>query len=149
MNVRLKKVQKNDAGIIVKWRNENKQFFPEQPDFTVGSQNHWFTNTYMYDPTDHYYIVSADGTPVGTIAIDSQSGQIGRVLLGNKNFARKGVMSEALDLLTSTHRGPGSAWLRVLKDNTGAIEFYERNGFKPVRASYQYPDMLVMELNER
>ena len=60
MNVRLKKVQKNDSGLIVKWRNENKEFFPDQPDFTVGSQVNWFVNTYLLDPADHYYIVVAD-----------------------------------------------------------------------------------------
>lgn len=142
MNVQLKRVTQADTSLIVKWRNENKEFFPEQPGFTVTSQNHWYFNKHLYDPADNYFVVMVNKRSVGTIACNARTSEIGRVLLGNKDFARTGVMSEALKQIRATF---GHTWLRVLKANTGAIGFYQRNGYTVTRESYTHSDMWIME----
>ena len=128
MDVRLRKVRFTDAPYIVAWRNANKEFFTTQADFTLASHGHWFWETYMMDPADHFYMVLADGEGVGTIGFNSRTREVGRVLLGDKRCERRGVMTEALRQLMQAF-GPGRYWLRALRGNRTAIRFYRRNGF--------------------
>lgn len=141
MNIRLRKVTEHDDRMIVNWRNRNAEFFPPQEPLSLSSHLVWYFNTYAYDPSDHYFIVTADGASVGTIAINTSTFEIGRVLLGDKNYARTGVMTEALRLLIEAHYA-GYYWLQVLRNNERAIAFYERNGFF---ATKELNGMLKME----
>jgi RimJ/RimL family protein N-acetyltransferase len=124
----LKKVTEYDGPLIVKWRNANREYFPPQPAFSTYSQNRWYWDQYLTDPADHYYMVLAGRMPVGTISFNSKTNEIGRVLLGEKEYACQGVMSEALKQLMGSFN-MGRYWLRVLKGNGAAIAFYDRNGF--------------------
>lgn len=135
VNVSLRKVTEADELLILQWRNENSEFFPVQPEFSIFSHRDWYRNTYVHDPADHYYTVleTTDGDyPVGTIAFNSKTYEIGRVLLGDKWFKRKGIMSEALAQLIEAFPAD-RYWLRVKADNDAAIRFYEKNGFHGVK----------------
>jgi len=143
MDISLRKVTDVDGILIVKWRNENKQYFGAQENISLVGHLKWYRNTYLYDPTDHYFMVYADGMRAGTISYNSCSQEIGRVLLGNKSFARKGVMTEAMLEIRRAFLSR-RYWLKVLTTNTGAIEFYERCGFE---RKGSVKDMTVMELN--
>jgi RimJ/RimL family protein N-acetyltransferase len=80
------------------------------------------------DLTDNYFMVLADGSPVGTISINTVSREIGRVMLGYKKWAREGIMGEALEQLISTF-GYDSYYLKVLAGNQAAIDFYKKHDF--------------------
>lgn len=129
MDVTLRKVTENDSLDIIGWRNENAQYFPPV-DHELCLHDHvaWFRRTYLLDPADHYYMVCADQRSVGTIAYNSATGELGRVLLGEKRFARQGVMSAAIGEIEETF-APEWMWLYVLPDNKVAIRFYEKYGF--------------------
>jgi RimJ/RimL family protein N-acetyltransferase len=135
VNVSLRKVRLTDFYCIAGWRNANAEFFPEQRKFTELNQYAWFTDVYAHDPADHYYMVleTTDGDyPVGTIAFNSKTYEIGRVLLGDKQFERRGIMSEALAQLIEAFP-VGRYWLRVKEGNDAAVRFYEKNGFYGVK----------------
>lgn len=127
--VTLRKVTESDAHLLVRWRNENKNWFPPQPDFTLGGQYRWFWDKYLTNPHDHYFLVCVgDRKPVGTMSIDSRTHEIGRVMLGDTSYARKGVMSAALRELRLAF--PARSYcLQVLSSNVRAIAFYRKNGF--------------------
>ncbi len=137
MSVRLRKMTVDDAGLVVRWRNNNAPFFPPRLDpLTRNEHLRWFHSVYEYDPADHYYIVCEGYAPVGTIAFNSRTCEIGRVMLGAKSFERKGVMSEALDQLVKAFHSNHRYSLKVLETNTAAIAFYRRNYFVPFRNNY-------------
>jgi len=140
--VALRKVMAEDASLLVKWRNENSRYFPPGPRLTHASHLSWFTATYLTDLHDHLYLVLADGRPAGTIGlrVTGVSGEIGRVLLGDRSVARHGIMSGALKLLMDGWQ-LRHYFLRVLPGNRAAIAFYARNGF---RTSAVDGDFLVM-----
>jgi RimJ/RimL family protein N-acetyltransferase len=54
------------------------------------------------------------------------------VLLGDKQFERRGIMSEALAQLIEAFP-VGRYWLRVKEGNDAAVRFYEKNGFYGVK----------------
>ena len=133
MDIRLRKIRFTDAPHLIQWRNENKEYFPPQPDFTLASHAHWFWEIHAYDPADHMFMVlvmdGGEEEGAGTIAFNSRTREIGRVLLGDKRYERQGIMSQALRLIMEAFGG-GPYWLNVRKDNATAIAFYEKNGFK-------------------
>ena len=144
MNVKLKKVTESDAGLIVKWRNENKEYFGTQEGIDRAGHRWWYANTYLYDLFDNYYMVYADGQPVGTISMNTCTHEIGRVLLGYKKFARQGIMGEALEQVMSAHY---NYWyiLNVLESNQDAIAFYRKHDFAISRYHSPRPGMALME----
>ena len=130
MTVTLRKARPDDAEMLVAWRNENASAFPPAEPLTIARHRDWW-DRYELDPSDHLYIVCAGGVPAGcmSLTIRAGTGEIGRVILGDKTLARHGVMSAALTALTAAYGLP-AYWLRVQPGNTPAIRFYERNGFR-------------------
>ena len=131
MTVTLRKAGPADGGLLVAWRNENASAFPPGEPLTLSRHRDWWSGVYELDPSDHLYIVCAGGTPAGcmSLTIRAGSGEIGRVILGDKTRARAGIMSAALASLTAAYGLP-AYWLRILPGNTTALRFYERNGFR-------------------
>lgn len=138
-DVRLRKLGAEYLDLVADWRNAHAEFFPPQPPFTWEGQVRWFEGAYANDPSDHMFIVFADDEPTGTIAINSRTREIGRVLLGVDSYERQGVMSEALRQLCEAFGG-GYAWLKVLASNHRAIRFYKRNGFSKIEDSPRVPE---------
>jgi RimJ/RimL family protein N-acetyltransferase len=128
MGTGLRKAAEADALLLAAWRNQNAAAFPYGPPVTAASHARWWRDRYVNDPWDHLYVVTEDGRPAGTVGYRPDTGETGRVLLGDKSLARTGVMSRALALLDAGY-GPGPRWLRVLEGNTAAIAFYESNGY--------------------
>lgn len=131
--VRLRKITERDAPLLIKWRNANAAAFP--PRYQVLSDHEhdtWYYNQYLFDPADQMFMVLYSGVPVGTIALrlgtTGQPHEIHRVMLGEKNYANRGIMSAALVKLMETY-GKGWYELEVLTTNISAIAFYEKNGF--------------------
>ena len=130
MTVTLRKACWADVMLLVRWRNENASAFPTAEPLTIARHRHWWER-YERDPSDHLYMVCVDGISAGcmSLTIRAGTGEIGRVILGDKTLARHGVMSAALTALTAADGLP-AYWLRVRPGNTAAVRFYERNGFR-------------------
>lgn len=131
MPVSLRKIAEADTPLLVKWRNENKQFFPPQPDWTLESHLEWFREKYQADPSDNMFMVLLDGKPIGCIAmtIRNGEGELERMILGEKELARGGKMRDAFRQLMDAY-GLDRYWLRIYPWNEVTINFHKRNGFK-------------------
>lgn len=138
--MRLRFIEGYDTRRIVEWRNTNAEYFPSQEPWTEESHLHWYAQ-YLADATDFMYMVGLDdGTPVGTIGITSHGEgnyEIGRVMLGERELSPPGIMSQALQEVIKRHEG-GHYWLKVIKGNSRAVRFYEKNGFKHVTDDSMY-----------
>lgn len=129
MSIVLKPLHYNNLELVRKWRNENRNFFIHNEIISSEGHKRWY-NQYKTDPTDTIFIIYNNKQPIGTISLSfSDHGvEIGRVILGEKEFSRKGIMGVALELLISKINNK-RIFLKVLKTNTIAINFYKKHNF--------------------
>jgi RimJ/RimL family protein N-acetyltransferase len=143
MDVQLEKLHYALLEVVRVWRNANADFFGDTQPISRNMQQEWF-DSYIVDPSDHMYAVIIDDVlPVGTIGIRSDTREIQRVMLGAKEYARTGLMSQALNMLMKAY-GPGDFFLYVKQDNDKAIEFYRKNGFNRTVSVRPRPGMVSM-----
>lgn len=130
--VSLREITADAAPLIVKWRNDpaNARWFPKQEPWTVSGHCAWYRDVYLTDPSQNLYLVCRNDVPVGTVgmSIRKGSGEVERVMLGDKSLAHGGIMREGLRQLMGAY-GLERYWLRVMPDNEIAIRFYEGLGF--------------------
>jgi perosamine synthetase len=136
----LSKCHKNDFELLEKisrWRNENVEVYPTQFVSTLESTKAWLKDR-LLDSEGRilFLVVDNTGKVVGHIGFndclnDNQSFEIDNVIKGEQEIP-KGVFSQALNALLEWARktiNENSFNLRVMKDNTHAIQFYEKIGF--------------------
>jgi RimJ/RimL family protein N-acetyltransferase len=128
--ISLKQIEACDTPWIVHWRNANKEWFPAQPDLTATSHRRWFDETYQCDPSQNVYIVMLNGVGIGMVGmtIKDGKGELERMVLGEKQFARGGYMRTAMRMLMDAY-GLEHYWLRVMPHNDRTIAFHKKNGF--------------------
>ena len=138
--ISLRKITEADAPLLVRWRNENVEFFPSG--IILEEHLSWFQG-YLKNPSDNMFIVLLDDMPIGCLSmtIKDGRGELGRVIMGDKTAIRKGFMGEAFRQLMNAYGLP-LYWLKVYSWNMVAIRFYEHNGFKAIRTEGEY---LIME----
>jgi RimJ/RimL family protein N-acetyltransferase len=131
MAVTLREIQEPDADLLVRWRNENAQWFPAGAPFTVAGHVAWYRSSYLTDPSQQMYMVVLDGYPVGVVGmtIRDGSGELERMILGDKARTRGGLMRQGMRQLMAAY-GLEHYWLRVMPDNEVTISFHKRNGFR-------------------
>ena len=138
----LRPLRGTEAAMVLQWRNENRSAFLH--DEVISEQEHlvWMRK-HLDDPDDLTFVIWAGDQPVGTIGVCFAAGrrELARVMLGDRSFARQGVMSEAISLLMRLY-GSQRWWLRVREDNPSAIAFYEATGW---RRGETHDGCLVME----
>ena len=146
--VELRKLRKNDLKMLRFWRNANRKFFFNKDVVSPKMQINWYYDRYLKNPNDTIYIVLYKNVPVGTLAMikhDNGELEIGRVMLGEKKYARKGIMGKALELLLKLYEENNTDmkrfFLEVIRTNKSAIEFYEKHGFKQIE---EKADEIVM-----
>jgi RimJ/RimL family protein N-acetyltransferase len=131
--VHLQKIGAFDAPWIVKWRNDpaNSRWFPKQEPWTTQGWRAWFSEQYLRDPSQQMFTVVLNGNGIGTIGVNTRggTGEIGRMMLGDKDVARGGHMREAAKLMMSA-LGLEYWWLEVMPDNVACIKFWQRMGFE-------------------
>lgn len=121
----------------MRWRIANQQFYASQPKITEESFRTWLINHVFKKTRFLFWVLDTQGRPIGHIGLyrfHGDSCEIDNALRGIKR--EKGRMSEALKSLikwTFKNIPINVLYLRVLSDNTHAIEFYKKNGFIPVR----------------
>jgi len=127
----LRKAEHADAHELVKWRNENREWFPPGPLLTLEDHIAWFEQEYELNPADNMYMIGVLGVGyIGTVSliVSYGRGEISRVILGEKQHARKGYMQVAIQMLMAAY-GLEFYWLRVKAENYPAIKLYEKLGF--------------------
>lgn len=124
------------------WRNENRFYFINQEIITPNMQKKWFAQ-YQKNPNDTVYIVYFESKSVGVISVVKigDAIKIGRLMLGDKSYKKRGIMGEALEKIITKNKDK-KIFLEVLKNNSIAISFYRKNKFKVVE---EKDKSLVME----
>lgn len=119
-----------DTRRLVAWRNENSYAFPPEDLLTVDKHLDWYEEFYLTDPARVICMVLADNKAVGTIGLTIRhgKGEIGNMILGDKNYSRQGVMQEAVKQMLKAF-DLDHYWLKVLPDNIACIRFYQKLGF--------------------
>lgn len=138
VNMKLKPLTKSYLELLRLWRNQNRKFFLSQKLITKKAQQKWY-KTYKANPNDKIYIVFYQNIPVGSIGttISKNRVEIGRVMLGEKKWERRGIMGEALEKVISWFKNK-KIFLRVLCENQRAISFYKKHGFKVMAKEKNY-----------
>jgi len=149
MTVTVRKIRPGDSPLLVKWRNENAKYFPAQPDWTEVTHGRWYRDVYERDPSQAMFVAELDGRPVGCLAmtIRDGKGELERMILGEKDLARGGVMRAAFRQVMDAY-GLEHYWLRVFPWNAVTIGFHQRNGFE-ITGRTGDGEYLVMEKHGR
>lgn len=115
--------------LLRRWRNQNRFFFIHQQTITKRIQKNWFKR-YKEDPHDTIYIVYYQFSPVGVLGVTEYRDEIeiGRLMLGDKRYEKRGIMTGALELIISKYRHK-KLFLKVIKTNVIAQKFYNKNKF--------------------
>jgi len=114
------------------WRNDNKDAFFYNKVINKKEQIEWFEG-YLKRIDDHLYIIEYQNNDIGCIGYRPFEDYIElyNVILGNKKYLRKGLMSKALRLLVKIIGK--EVIVRIVKNNKKAIAFYTKNGFKEIK----------------
>ena len=139
-HIAIRKLRVQDLETLRIWRNENRKYFYDSKLISKETQVKWFIQNYKNNPNDTIYIVSYKSKPVGALGLikRGKDHELGRVMLGVKRFARRGVMGEAMEKLLNNLKersGKQRVILEVIKTNTPAIKFYELHKFNKVSAN--------------
>ena len=147
----LRSMTKDDADLIIKWRNseEVRSRFIYQALFTRQSHERWIETMVNTGKVVQMIICLKDGdVPVGSVYIRDidtthHKGEYG-IFIGEAEARGKGIGTRAAKLMTayafrelSLHR----LFLRVFADNVRAIRSYEKAGF--VREAYLRDDVCI------
>jgi RimJ/RimL family protein N-acetyltransferase len=123
--------------LICQWREENPVGFANRFPGTPKKTENWIDNILLPREDRILFMVHAlDNTPIGHLGFSSfdyvaKSCEIDNVVRGKKEF--KGLLSLATKTLIDwgkRYLGLQEIYLKVLSDNSHAITFYERLGFK-------------------
>lgn len=111
------------------WRNNNRKHFINAAVISKAEHLVWFRSLPIR--LTKFYIVKLNQIDIGTISVSQINDfeiEIGNVLVGERRFARKGIIGEALEQIID--RFPEKTFiLHVLKKNLSAIKFYKKHRF--------------------
>lgn len=128
--IHLEKISHDTIHLMRKWRNHDHMSFRDRNLITHNQQEEWYIK-YLSDLNYWYFIVYFGNVPIGSIGlsrIDTDEAHIESLILGDKSYSRRGLMSDALEQMMTIF--PFKKYsLKVLKNNLVAIEFYKKNGF--------------------
>jgi len=144
--VRLRPLEQNDLAVIAMWRNNAlDDFFSPWP-IAVSEQARWYER-YVNSGRDRLFIIETQEQPlitpgkdtpkiqwrpVGTIGLNDvnlhhQVGEIGQVLIGDKDDRKKGYMNDALKVMVEfafKEANINRLYVEVFADNQEAVTFY-------------------------
>ena len=113
------------------WKNENRQYFFNKNIISSKDQAKWFNN-FLKKEDDYIFMVKYGDSSIGCIGFRLLSGVIDiyNVILGDKQYMSKGIMSFVLTLMCSFifDNYKNDKTVRVLLDNP-ARKWYKKNNF--------------------
>lgn len=133
------------------WRRENPEGFANSFEVTNKRTEYWLDKILLEREDRILFVVySTNNQPVGhlgcsTFNFEQRSCEIDNVVRGIKD-SYKGMMTHALNTLIFWIQRTlkvDHVFLRVLKDNTHAVKFYEKNGFTKKH------DIPLFKINEK
>lgn len=137
MNVKIRKITKNDTANIIKWRNniEVLKYFIDQRLLTEETHNNWLTN-YVEKGLVEQFIICWDNIDVGSVFLKNidnihKYAEYG-IFIGDTCCRGMGVGSKASKLILEFGFNSlklDEIYLRVRSNNTKAIKVYEKLGF--------------------
>lgn len=147
-NINLRSITRNDIEKIRIWKNRYRKFFFHNKLITKEEQTKWF-ESYLKRENDFIFIISFGKEDIGCIGfrdIDKVI-DIYNLILGNKKFGGRGVMSNANRLMCSLimDNYNRDITVKVLKINP-AINWYLKNNFYEIDRSDIYL-LLKLDIN--
>lgn len=102
MRVRLRLPKATEHQLLVRWRNENEEFFFSDQPIMLADHIGWYTRV-REDETQCFFVIEADALPVGTIGLQCidrahQRAEYGRFLIRPER-RRQGIGSLAMCIL--------------------------------------------------
>lgn len=136
--VTIRPITYDDTENIVKWRNSeyvNSRFIDRRL-FTKESHEAWL-KTYVEAGKAAQFIILLNGEAVGSVYLrdidpDKKEAEYG-IFIGEESARGKGVGTKSAKLILKyafEELGLKKIFLRVFKDNPGAVRSYEKAGFK-------------------
>ena len=148
--IKLKPMSDQDYHLMRIWRNADRYSFINPEIITHEMHENWYKHFKATKSQVHYIIYHGD-TPIGGIGLDGlvpgKSAEISRVVLGDKRYARKGMMGEALETMMAMH-GKLDYHLKALADNTPAVNFYKKHGFKEVERNINHRGISIVRMKK-
>ena len=113
-----------DAAIEL-WRRTWQQHYPR---FDFTERLPWWRSRWRDElvPTASITVAERDGTLIGFVTVDRQSGYIDQVVVAPEQWGSD--VAHAL-IEEAKHLSPDGLHLKVNSDNARAIRFYEKEGF--------------------
>ena len=136
--VTIRPITYDDTENVVRWRNSeyvNSRFIDRRL-FTKESHEAWLKN-YVETGKVAQFIILLNGEPVGSvylrdIDLDKKEAEYG-IFIGEESARGKGVGTESAKLILKyafDELKLEKLFLRVFKNNPGAVRSYEKAGFK-------------------
>lgn len=136
--VTIRPITYDDTDNIIKWRNSeyvNSRFIDRRL-FTKESHEAWL-KTYVETGKAAQFIILLDGEAVGSVYLrdidqDKKEAEYG-IFIGEESARGKGVGTKSAKLILKyafEELELEKIFLRVFKDNPGAVRSYEKAGFK-------------------
>ena len=138
--VTIRPITYDDTENIIKWRNSeyvNSRFIDRRL-FTKESHEAWL-KTYVEAGKAAQFIILLNGEAVGSvylrdIDLDTKEAEYG-IFIGEEGARGKGVGTKSAKLILKyafEELNLEKIFLRVFKDNPGAVRSYEKAGFKKI-----------------
>ena len=162
--LRLRSVSVSDAEEILKWRfsSENYNYFYEFFPISLDNNIKWIQNILTKNTEINCIIEKYDeNIPIGMISLvdidmRSRKCELGRVLIGDIKYRKKGYGKRSICLLLEYafyHLNINKVYCEVFAENKNAVSLYKRIGFsedgyfiKHIFKNGCYKDILHMSL---
>ncbi|MBN1405026.1 MAG: GNAT family N-acetyltransferase [Candidatus Omnitrophica bacterium] len=133
--IMLRSAKMKDSEKLRRWKNKNSKYFFHKNIIKKAQQIKWMKD-YFSDKNNFMFIIKYKNTEIGCIGFRKRSdgADIYNVILAHNGLARKGLMTEALNLLFGfikiRFKNIGKVYVKVLKSNKVAVLWYKKNCFK-------------------
>ena len=161
--VTIRPITYDDTEDIIRWRNSDfvRSRFIDQRLFTKESHEYWLKN-FVETGKVAQFIILLDGKGVGSVYLrdidpDERSAEYG-IFIGEESARGKGVGTKSARLILEyafCEIKLEKIFLRVYKDNAGAVKSYEKAGFvsngkiENIEVNGKKRDVIFMELEKK
>lgn len=161
--VTIRPITYDDTEDIIRWRNSDfvRSRFIDQRLFTKESHEYWLKN-FVETGKVAQFIILLDGKGVGSVYLrdidpEERSAEYG-IFIGEESARGKGVGTKSARLILEyafCELKLEKIFLRVYKDNAGAVKSYEKAGFvsngkiENIEVNGEKRDVIFMELEKK
>ena len=161
--VTIRPITYDDTEDIIRWRNSDfvRSRFIDQRLCTKESHEYWLKN-FVETGKVAQFIILLDGKGVGSVYLrdidpDERSAEYG-IFIGEESARGKGVGTKSARLILEyafCELKLEKIFLRVYKDNAGAVKSYEKAGFvsngkiENIEVNGEKRDVIFMELEKK